>query len=236
MRKILLSARLRVVCVGGDRAVTRGQPLLRKTASAMPTATLATTTSAYNRISRRFETMPTVAERRPAPTVAPTRTSRRTARAPVRPRPAPAAAPARNTGLPSARRLTVVSRSCRRPARPAVGLNALPTNFDRGGAATDRTGEVSAEPKRAREPGTCRPTAMAGRATSTTTIRPTSERTKSESAGDASCRSRFPDGCPSSRPPSRTAGASPEPGLDACGWSGSFAERMRASPSRGSSG
>lgn len=177
-----------------------------------------------------------MAERRAAPTAAPTRNGRRAALQPVRPRPAPTAARARNARCRDASRRTAVPRRDNAEGRLGAALNVLPASFGRGTVAKDRTGETTADPNRANEPGTWRTTVAAGRATSTTAIRPTSESTKTERARGADEPSPTAGGRPPTGPVVRLAGASPELGSGTCAWSDWFPDRRRASPVLGSSG
>ena len=143
-----------------------------------------------------------------APAAVTARTGRRTTLPPVLPTPAPTAAPARNARCPDALE------------DEAVRLCALREWRERSG------------PRRANEPRTPRPAATAGRAASTTTVRPPSERNNTRRASRVDESSAAAGGRPASGP----ASALPELGGGRCGWSDSFPERMRASPSLDSSG
>jgi hypothetical protein len=177
-----------------------------------------------------------MADRRAAPTGAPTRNGRRAALPPVRPRPAPPTASARNARRLDASRRTAVPRRDSAGARSGAGLSALPASFGRGTVAKDRTGETTADPNRANEPGTWRATVATGRATSTVTIRPTSASAKTERASGADEPSPIAEGRPPTGPVVRLAGGSPELGSGTCAWSEWFPERRRASLVLGSSG
>jgi hypothetical protein len=177
-----------------------------------------------------------MAERRAAPTAAPTRNGRCAALPPVRPRPALAAARGRNASCRDASRRTAAPRRDSAGGRPGAALNALPEGVGRGTVAKDRTGETTADPNRATEPGTWRPTVAAGRATSTMRIRPTSESAKTQRASGADEPSSIAEGRPPTGPVVRLAGASPELGSGTFACSDWCPGRMRASPVPGSSG
>jgi hypothetical protein len=177
-----------------------------------------------------------MAERREAPTAAPTRNGRRAALPPVRPRPAPIAPTARKPRCCDGRRRTAVPGRAGAGARPGAASNPLPASFGRGTVARDRTEEATADPNRANEAGTWRPTLAAGRATSTMTSRPTSESTKAKRAPRTGEPSPLAEGRPPTGSVMRPAGASPKPGRGTCSWSDWFPERRRASPNLGSSG
>ena len=85
-----------------------------------------------------------------------------------------------------------------------AGLKELPASSDGDLVATERKEETTPAAVRVIELRTRRPTAAAGRATSTQTIRPTSESKKTERARGADESSRTTAvGCPSSHPAGR---------------------------------